>query len=200
MGWLGEFQLWGGLYSENYVGSFFQLSVFYFCFFSSLHRSSLRILEYLREVWSWFWIVFHSLLIWRHGVRIISPKQWSKKNPKPSAQGLPYKHLSLIYLFAVHCTALLLPAKASPFPGLNSGRWGHPPTSWWLSPCHYKSLSCTSAKPLLVVLPFWRSSFWFHHLRSSNKGWQKRAENLSCGSWAWVTMVTNVMGKCLFQK
>lgn len=128
MGWLGEFQLWGGLYSENYVGSFFQLSVFYFCFFSSLHRSSLRILEYLREVWSWFWIVFHSLLIWRHGVRIISPKQWSKKNPKPSAQGLPYKHLSLIYLFAVHCTALLLPAKASPFPGLNSGRWGHPPT------------------------------------------------------------------------
>lgn len=56
-------------------GLFFSALCILFLLFSSLHRSSLRILEFLREVWSWFWIVFHSLLIWGHGVRIISPKQ-----------------------------------------------------------------------------------------------------------------------------
>lgn len=48
---------------------------FIFCFFTSFHRRPLKILEYLREVWSWFWCVFQSLLIRRHAVHTIGSKQ-----------------------------------------------------------------------------------------------------------------------------
>lgn len=44
-----------------------------------------------------------------------------QKTPKPLLRDC-LTYLSLIYSFAVHCIALLLPAKISPFPGLKSGR------------------------------------------------------------------------------
>lgn len=51
-----------------------------------------------------------------------------QKKPQTLCSGPALQTSLLDLLIAVHCTALLLPAKASPFPGLNSGRWGHPPT------------------------------------------------------------------------
>lgn len=110
-----------------------------FLLFPSFHWSSLKIMEYLREVWSWSEIIF--LLIRRHGLCTISPKQWSIKPPKPLLRAF-LTHLSLIYLFAVHCTPLLLSARS-----LLSQGWmlWSATYCWWLGPCLNKSLSCTRA-------------------------------------------------------